>query len=1557
MVLFILILLFIYVHSTNYLCPTKIEVEFFKEKQKLFYAYAMNDENGDIYFEFWGEADNIRYFIGFSNSTGQSIKIKNDKEIYEIDSQKSSNYHDSIIVRIDGKLNFFSMNVNNTNFLNIEDDSFGSDLTRDILEKYSPDLEYSSRNSIIKLKNKNYLFSIVAKIPFGFFSSHHANFIIFKFNSAKIDGFKTIYNKNRAVSYSNSTECFETENLYIQCLFTPREPPNIFTIFVYSQRLTELQNNLEFGYIQLSTFTKIFHLKQEIGVYIFFDGYDSDNKGYILPKIFLEKLVKYGYSSYKLVDLFNFDCDTSSTYDRHYIVPNENGLYSLDSCLFCSDAIKINESKFVVIFTIKNTFNLLICLFDLYNDDSSLSLRYFLLELSSININISVNLRLFNFQGYFGLVFYDSNSEYPGFIFFNQQYFKSIEIKLFTDSPDAHEFQLKDVYTVYYGIEKIQIIKYLSSNETGVIIKSYIQNSQIENNTILDLNDGLIFEKDSEDVFPGEYILEFALIKYIDESDETQMLLDKSVQLLYKIECHEKCKSCTQKDTIDFFYCVKCIDFPDNINNGCCDTYKYINDEGESFCLTSCNDELFHYKISEDDKYCLSNCTYNSEELYQDESENICYKDCSEATNSHNNLYIKTCVKNCPSDYISINNICVLKELINNSTYNNNDATTNLVLNEGTSNHFTNSETINVVENEKTTNYIIQDDTSNLGIIDQSTTQINNSITTNIIVNEQTTNLIGDDITTNFVVKDQTTNLIGDDITTNFVVNDQTTNLIGDDITTNSFVKEQTTNYIYDDDSTNLIINKNSTNLINNDISTNLLMNEETSNYIANYDITNSVKIEQTAILDNNNTITNLITTEKITNYIINDSITNISKSDECFDSKIISENKNSMDNCFIDIDLLINKYLINNNSIEISKPENCSTIYYIYSSKTDLKTLNSINSNLTFINIEQCVAKLIDENILPEDAELLILGKQSPSDSVYSAINEFDYKIHFDNGTKLSEFEELSLCDDTKIEMSTPINDYLSEVTIEQAKKLSEQGYDIFNLSSSFYYDICTSAYINGSDLSLSVRLNEIMPDNISFCLGGCTYKDVDLDNNKFICSCGWEIGNTSDSSGNNYIENVEENFFIYIRDLINYEIATCFKLIYDLNNYRKNFGFYLGVFILFIILFLFFFYYLFGRKEVKLSFLKSESIRINKNIININQNNTKKNINIPKNEKVKRKSAVFNNSKVLLDESKNERSRKSFHQRRSAKNLNLTKIKKQAKNPLYNINTNEINKKKNSIISSKRIQFNNFRLSNKGLKSISQKDIIIENLNKDNSENRNIINDKSTGTADIANYNDLSYGQAIKKDERSVILMFISYFKEKLEIIQLTFYPKKFSHKSLTFSLYIFELLLDLTINSLLFSDAVISQKYYNNGQLLFFTSNILSISSNIIVSIITYLVGKLINYYEILQAARIETNNAEDFHKIFIKLSFVINLLIGFFYFFLFSLGICCTYYLFIFCAIYKKLQKELFINYILSSLWSLGFTVLICIIVTIFRKIAIIKRYRMFYILSKFIDEKF
>ena len=110
---------------------------------------------------------------------------------------------------------------------------------------------------------------------------------------------------------------------------------------------------------------------------------------------------------------------------------------------------------------------------------------------------------------------------------------------------------------------------------------------------------------------------------------------------------------------------------------------------------------------------------------------------------------------------------------------------------------------------------------------------------------------------------------------------------------------------------------------------------------------------------------------------------------------------------------------------------------------------------------------------------------------------------------------------------------------------------------------------------------------------------------------------------------------------------------------------------------------------------------------------------------------------------------------------------------------------------------------------------------------------------------------------------------------------------------SLYLFDLLLDLTINSLLFSDDLISQKYYNNGGLKFFTSNMLSIVSNIISKIILYLTGKLINYYDILETITHEVKNSKHFYRVFLKISFFIELKIIIFYIVLFLLGFFCTY----------------------------------------------------------------
>ena len=215
----------------------------------------------------------------------------------------------------------------------------------------------------------------------------------------------------------------------------------------------------------------------------------------------------------------NFELQNIFTnYDN--ITLNANGLYTLNPGLFYSDAIKINTSKFVVILTTNDLLNFIICLFDIYDDNSSLRLRYYKIELEQLNIKISVNIRAFVFNNFFGILFYNSNSKYPGYIKFNYPKFinenkindTTIEINLFINSTSYIFSFIENMELNNILSKKLKIINFPSELQTGIIIKSFNQNNKISINNELELNDTLIFEQTTLGVVPGKYILEFSAI-------------------------------------------------------------------------------------------------------------------------------------------------------------------------------------------------------------------------------------------------------------------------------------------------------------------------------------------------------------------------------------------------------------------------------------------------------------------------------------------------------------------------------------------------------------------------------------------------------------------------------------------------------------------------------------------------------------------------------------------------------------------------------------------------------------------------------------------------------------------------------------------------------------------------------------------------------------------------------------------------------------------------------------------------------------------------------------
>ena len=74
------------------------KINHFEQNSKLYYVNALNNIKGNIYFEFLGENDSTRYFIGINYKTEEYIIFKNNNNYFSISANSISKFHESIIV-------------------------------------------------------------------------------------------------------------------------------------------------------------------------------------------------------------------------------------------------------------------------------------------------------------------------------------------------------------------------------------------------------------------------------------------------------------------------------------------------------------------------------------------------------------------------------------------------------------------------------------------------------------------------------------------------------------------------------------------------------------------------------------------------------------------------------------------------------------------------------------------------------------------------------------------------------------------------------------------------------------------------------------------------------------------------------------------------------------------------------------------------------------------------------------------------------------------------------------------------------------------------------------------------------------------------------------------------------------------------------------------------------------------------------------------------------------------------------------------------------------------
>ena len=217
------------------------------------------------------------------------------------------------------------------------------------------------------------------------------------------------------------------------------------------------------------------------------------------------------------------------------------------------------------------------------------------------------------------------------------------------------------------------------------------------------------------------------------------------------------------------------------------------------------------------------------------------------------------------------------------------------------------------------------------------------------------------------------------------------------------------------------------------------------------------------------------------------------------------------------------------------------------------------------------------------------------------------------------------------------------------------------------------------------------------------------------------------------------------------------------------------------------------------------------------------------------------------------------------------------------------------------------------------------------------------------------MSYGNAIELDHRLFYQSYYSFLFYKFDLFSIIFFPDTYEYYTITIPFYIFSLLFDFTINSLLYADDIVHQKYANKGNLYFYTSFLLGLISNIISYIVIKYIRKLITISFAFEALQYEIGEEDEFKEYSKYLLGIANrrLILGFFL----EIIICfaCGYYIYIFCEIYRKSQISLFINFLVGVATSVVYVIFIGLVVCILRRIAIRCKKKKLYYSSKYLSE--
>ena len=612
----------------------------------------------------------------------------------------------------------------------------------------------------------------------------------------------------------------------------------------------------------------------------------------------------------------------------------------------------------------------------------------------------------------------------------------------------------------------------------------------------------------------------------------------------------------------------------------------------------------------------------------------------------------------------------------------------------------------------------------------------------------------------------------------------------------------------------------------------------------------------------------------------------------------------------------LVKTYPSDGHSIKI--PVEDDYAFQVTTTSNENDFLQNDDNGLSILEFGNCENILKRENHIDENETLIILKYENTKGSARE--KDIQYEIY---NPDTYERLDLSVCDkDINIYIPVAVNEESSQIY----KEINEKKYNLLDLNSKFYTDICTPFTTEkNTDILLDDRINYYY-NNIArevSCPQNCELLIYLEQNNYVKCKC--EISNEpininrENSIGSLYDSITKDNY-----KFTSYKTMKCSKLVFDSEIFGKNAG---GILVLLFfagylaIMGLYIYKNIYPLKLYVSRFMhKNENKNIN--LFNIRIRNNKKKLN--ENNNTEDNNNDNNQINKLYPPKKSENGSKNLE---NDNDIEVVKYKKDKKGEFEIVSV-----KSGENIKTKLPQNN---VETEGMVDIKSKYQTEKNeLKEDENKKLNNIN----RPLDDYELNRLEFADAINLDKRNYLETYLSMLKRE-QLIWFTFVSWKDYHIFyVKLDRFIFLLCTEMTMNALFFADKTIHKLYLDNGKYNFGQSLPQIIYSIIITHamevILCYLTMTDIHIYEIkaLDNKEQTTEKINDILKI-VRIKLII------FFGFTCSLFIFYWYCISAFCAVYQETQGFFILNSFLSFLFELADTFAIYALVTLLRWFAL------------------